>query len=330
MFRQPGPPLIHMPRNKVQFQKGLSFIEFCQRYGTEEQCHAELVAMCWPNGFVCAKCGGSKHSTSRERRIFQCSACRKQTSAKAGTILHKSTTPLTKWFLAMHLITSAKNDISSLELSRQIGVKWDTAWLIKQKLMEVMRQRNSIYKLGGDVQIDDAYLGGERPAKPGKTGRSAEGKIPFVAAVETREGKPIHMQLRRVPGFTQKALEDYAAANIERGSWVISDGLGCFEGVKEAGMKHLPIVTGGGRPEHPFFKWVNVGLGNLKSAIVGTCKSFDAQHADRYLAAYEWRFNRRFDLKENLGRLARVAVRTEPQPRRSIAAVRAPAAEMTG
>ena len=317
-----------MPRNKVQFQKGLSFIEFCKRYGTEERCHAELIAMRWPDGFVCPKCGGKEHGYTAVRRIFQCSACRKQTSARAGTIFHKSSTPLTKWFLAMNFITSAKNDVSALELSRQIGVKWDTAWLIKQKLMEVMRQRNSIYKLAGDVQIDDAYLGGERPAKQGKSGRGAEGKLPFVIAVETRDGKPVHMQLRRVEGFTQEALEAYAAANIEPGSWVISDGLNCFPGVKDAGMKHLPIVTGGGRPEHPFFKWVNVGLGNLKSSIVGTCRSLDDRHADRYLAAYEWRFNRRFDLPKNLERLARVALQTTPKPYRSIAAVRP--AEMTG
>jgi ribosomal protein L37AE/L43A len=319
-----------MPRNRVQFQKGLGLVEFNRRYGSEEQCHAALVAMRWPDGFVCPKCGGSKHSYSRARRIFQCSACRKQTSAKAGTIFHKSTTPLTKWFLAMHLVTSSKNDIASLELSRQIDVKWDTAWLFKQKLMEVMRQRNSIYKLSGDVQVDDAYLGGERPAKPGKTGRSAEGKTPFVIAVETRAGKPVHMQLRRVLAFDKDAIEAYAKANIEAGSWVISDGLGCFLGAKDAGMKHLPIVTGGGRPEHPFFKWANIGLGNLKSSIVGTCRSFDSQHADRYLASYEWRFNRRFDLRENLARLARVAVRTEPKPYRSIAAVGPPSAEMMG
>ena len=165
-------------RNKVQFQKGMSFPEFCRRYGSEEQCHAALVAMRWPDGFVCPMCGGAKHSYTEARRIFQCSACRKQTSAKAGTIFHKSSTPLTKWFLAMHLITSAKNDIASLELSRQIGVNWDTAWLMKQKLMEAMRQRNSIYKLSGNVQIDDAYLGGERPAKSGKSERGAEGKLP--------------------------------------------------------------------------------------------------------------------------------------------------------
>lgn len=318
-----------MARNKVQFQKGLSLAEFYRRYGTEEQCHAALIAMRWPDGFVCPKCGGTKHSYTAIRRIFQCSACRAQTSARAGTIFHKSTTPLTKWFLGMHLITSAKNDIASLELARQLGVKWDTAWLIKQKLMEVMRQRNSIYRLGGDVQIDDAYLGGEKPAKPGKTGRSAEGKIPFVIAVETRDGKPIHIQLRRLPDFTQKALADYAAANLQPGTWVISDGLSCFPGVIEAGMRHLPVVTGNGRPTHPFFTWVNIGLGNIKSAIVGTCRSFDSQHADRYLASYEWRFNRRFDLTKNIERLARVALATAPRSYRSIAAVRT-AAEMAG
>jgi ribosomal protein L37AE/L43A len=311
-----------MARNKVQFQKGLSFVEFVQRYGTEEQCHAELIAMRWPDGFVCPACGGTEHSYTAIRRIFQCSACRKQTSARAGTIYHKSSTPLTKWFLAMHLITSAKNDISSLELSRQIDVKWDTAWLMKQKLMEVMRQRNSIYQLGGNVQIDDAYLGGEAPAKPGKNGRGAANKIPFVVAVETVRGKPVHIQLRRVPGFSKDAIQTYVTANIKPGSWVVSDGLGCFLGLAEAGMRHVPIVTGGGRPKNALFKWVNTGLGNIKSAITGTCRSFDGQHTDRYLAAFEWRFNRRFALDRHIDRLMRAAIITAPQPRSSIALVR--------
>ena len=235
-----------MPRNKVQFQKGMSLVEFNRRYGTEEQCHAGLIAMRWPDGFVCPRCSSKKHSYTAIRRIFQCSACRKQTSAKAGTIFHKSTTPLTKWFLAMHLVTSAKNDISSLELSRQIGVKWDTAWLIKQKLMEVMRQRNATYKLDGLIQVDDAYIGGEKPGKPG---RGAANKLPFVAAIETREGKPIHLQLRVVPGFTKEAICDWAKASVAPGSHVLSDGLACFNGVVDAGCVHSPTVTGGGRPK---------------------------------------------------------------------------------
>lgn len=138
-------------RNKIQFQKGMSFATFQRLYGTEEQCHTALVSMRWPNGFVCPRCGGQRHSYCKPKRLFQCSECRRKTSAKAGTIFHKSPTSLTKWFLAIHLITSAKNDIAALELSRYLDVKWDTACLIKQKLMEVMLQRNSMYKLEGDI-----------------------------------------------------------------------------------------------------------------------------------------------------------------------------------
>ena len=134
-----------MARNQVQFQKGLGLAEFQRLYGTEDQCHDHLVAQRWPNGFVCPKCSGTQHSYAHARRIFQCSACRAQTSSRSGTVFHASRTPLTKWYLAIHLISSSKNDVASLELSRQLDVKWDTAWLIKQKLMEVMLQRNSIY-----------------------------------------------------------------------------------------------------------------------------------------------------------------------------------------
>ena len=308
-----------MARNPVQFQRGLSVSEFQSRYGTEEQCHAALVGMRWPNGFVCPQCQETRYSYSAGRRLFQCSACRVQTSVRAGTVFHKSTTPLTKWFLAIYLVTQSKNDCAALEMARQMGVKWDTAWLIKQKLMEVMRQRNAHYKLAGDVQIDDAYLGGE---KAGKRGRGAGNKAPFVIAVATRDGKPTYTQLRCVEGFTKAALEAYAEANLTPGTLVLSDGLSCFEGVVEAGMDHLAIITGGGRPKDVRFKWVNTALGNIKSAITGTVRSCTPFHAKRYLAAYEYRFNRRLDLPAMIERLAWVALRALPTPYRMLADVR--------
>jgi ISXO2-like transposase domain/Transposase zinc-ribbon domain len=243
-----------MARNKVQFQRGLAAAEFQRLYGTEDLCHAALVKMRWPDGFVCPKCKGSAHAYCAPRRLFQCRACRTQTSVRVGTIFHKSRTPLTKWFFAMHLITSSRNDVASLELSRSLDVKWDTAWLIKQKLMEVMFQRNSIYKLEGDIQIDDAYQGGEKPALPGKTGRGARGKVPFVLAVQTRSGRPIFGQMRVVSGFTKEAIRDYATASMQPQSRVLSDGLGCWNGLGEAGMNHQPRVTGGGRPCDGEFK----------------------------------------------------------------------------
>ena len=260
--------------------------EFSRLYGSEDLCHAALVRMRWPDGFVCPKCGCRSHSYLAPKRLFQCTDCRVQTSARAGTIFHKSRTPLAKWFLAMHLLTGSKNDIAALELARQLDVKWDTAWLIKQKLMEVMRQLNSICKLAGDIQIDDACHGGE---KPGKRGRGAANKTPFVIAVETRDGRPICTQLRTVPDFTKAAIKDCASRSIANGARVLSDGLSCFNGLDEAGLTHVKRITGGGRPEGVEFKWVNTGLGNVKSAITGTLRPCDPQHTARYLAAFEWR-----------------------------------------
>src|SRR5262249_20090867 len=103
------------------------------------------------------------------------------------------------------------------------------------------------------------------------------------------------------------------------GARVVSDGLGCFGGLADAWLKHKAVVTGSGRPKHERFKWTNTGLGNIKSAITGTCRSFDPRHTERYLASYEWRFNRRFDLDKNVERLARVAALTAPKYHRSIA-----------
>jgi len=230
-------------RNQVQFQRGLSTVEFQELYGREEQCRAALVRMRWPDGFLCPKCGGRAHAYCEPRHLFQCRACRTQTSARAGTIFHKSRTPLAKWFLAMHLITASKNDIAALELARQLDVKWDTAWLIKQKLLEVMLQRNSMYKLAGDIQVDDAYQGGEKAGKPG---RGAANKLPFVIAVATRDGHPIYTHLRVVSGFTKEAMRDYATGNIQAGARVLTDGLACFNGFDEAGLKHVVKITGGG------------------------------------------------------------------------------------
>lgn len=308
-----------MARNPVQFQKGMSLAAFQAEYGGKENCEAALRAQRWPQGFVCPKCQGRKHSYCVGRRLYQCSACRTQTSLKAGTIFHKSKVPLTTWFLAIYLLTQSKNDISALELSRQLGVKYDTAWAIKHKLMAAMQDRNKAYKLKGDVQIDDAYLGGERKGTPG---RGAAGKTPFLAAVETRDGKPFYIKLRRVAAFNKEAVKSYAKEALEPGSRVISDGLYCFESLAEAGMTHTAIKRGRAsrRSVDPRFKWVNTCLANIKGAITGTCRAIRRRHAGRYLAAYEYRFNRRFDLPNMVPALAKAAAATAPKPYRLLKA----------
>jgi transposase-like protein len=114
-------------------------------YGTHEQCEELVRAWRWPEGFACPRCSQTWHSEFRrgQRLYFQCSACRYQCSLVSGTVFESSKLPLPKWFLAMHLITQAKNSVSALELMRHLGVSYPTAWLVKHKLMEVTCEPSS-------------------------------------------------------------------------------------------------------------------------------------------------------------------------------------------
>ncbi len=304
-----------MPRNLIQFQKGLSLHEFLNQYGQEEQCREALHRLRWPNGFVCPECGHHTGCALKSRKLYQCHRCHHQTSLTAGTIFHGSKLPLFKWFLAIYLLTQHKKSVAALQLMRDLGVQYNTAWKLKHKIMQVMFERQQRKTLSGVIEIDDAYLGGEQA---GKRGRGAGHKIPFVAAVKTQDGEPVWIQLRRVKGFRKACIDRYAQQALASGSLVYSDGLSCFQALESAGCHHVPIVTGGGRPS-PYqstFKWVNIVLGNIKTAIRGTFHSVSEKHAPRYLAEFEYRFNRRFDLPSMIERFLYACVRTPPMPYR--------------
>src|SRR5687768_6638084 len=151
-----------MPGKLAARVKGLSEDQFRATFGTEEPCRAGLERLRWPKRWVCPACGHAGRAWLAERRLFQCNRCKHQVSLTAGTIFHSTKLPLTTWFLAIHLIVTAKNGLSSIELGRRLGVKQTTAWLMKQKIMQVMQAREAKRPLRGRVEMDDAYLGGEQ------------------------------------------------------------------------------------------------------------------------------------------------------------------------
>ena len=313
-----------MAQSKVQYQRGLSMPEFFELYGSPERCEALVRAWRWPEGFACPRCKGSWHSEfrRRDRVYFQCSACRYQCSLVSGTVFESSKLPLPTWFLAMHLMTQAKNNVSALELKRHLGVSYPTAWLLKHKILEVMVLREQWRQLTGRVEIDDAYLGGE--VQGGKAGRGSPNKIPFVAAVQTTEsGQAVLMCLSQRP-FTKESIQAFAEKSLAAPATLVSDGLGCFTAVRGTRILHEPHVTGGGAvsAKHPAFLAVNTALGNIKTSMAGTYHAFGfSKYAHRYLGQVQYLFNRRFDLRTIIERLARAASQALPC---SLRAVRAP------
>ncbi|XAH21710.1 IS1595 family transposase [Xylophilus sp. GW821-FHT01B05] len=309
-----------MSMNLIQFQPGLSLLQFHERYGNEEQCESALFASRWPQGWRCAHCGCSRSFQTRNghgRQLWECLICGYQSSSIVGTVFEHTKLPLRVWFLAMYLMTQHKNSISALALGRQLGVSYKTAWLVKHKLMQTMLLREAPRRLDERVEIDDAYLGGERAGHI-HGGRGAWRKSAFVAAVQTdTEGHPRFMRLSPVAAFTNEALKVWATESLAPTAHVVSDGLRSFAQVRQIGATHERYVTGGGREaaKKPELRWVNTMLGNLKTALAGTYHSFDhAKYAARYLAEFAYRFNRRFDLSSMPARLLRAAVTTKPQP----------------
>ena len=311
-----------MSMNRIQFQAGLSMPDFQSQYGTEAQCESALFAARWPHGWRCAHCNCSRSFMTRNgrgRQLWECLICGYQSSSIVGTVFEHTKLPLTLWFLALYLMTQHKNAISALALKRQLGVTYKTAWLVKHKLLQTMLLRDAPRRLDTRVEIDDAYLGGERPGRI-HGGNGAYAKSAFVAAVQTDlQGKPRFMRLTPIAGFSNQTLKQWAVQNLAPTAHVVSDGLQAFAQVMQIGATHERHVSGGGRQgaQKPQLRWVNTMLGNLKTSLAGTYHSFDhAKYGARYLAEFAYRFNRRFGLAAMLPRLLRAAATTKPLPLR--------------
>ncbi len=145
----------------------------------------------------------------------------------AGTIFAATKVPLCIWFRAMYHLTQSKGGISSIELGRRLGVTQTTAWKIKHKLMQAMMERDATKRLTGRIEIDDAYLGGER------NWRHAGPRFAWQDA--DRGGGRNHTggqanplrKLRRVKGFRRAEIATLAQRNFHPASTVVSDGLHC-------------------------------------------------------------------------------------------------------
>ena len=305
-----------MSSYEVQFQKGLSLREFNERYATEEACVEAVIAARWPNGFICPECGSTRHCRIARGGLFQCIDCRKQTSPTAGTIFQDTKLPLTVWFLAMHLLTQGKHSVSSLELKRQLGVTYFTAWKMKHKILQVMVEREEDRRLSGRVEVDDAYDGGERHG--GKRGRGAAGKTPFVVAVQTDVENPdkvLFLKMKTLKAVSTQELKPWFEKYIEPGSLILTDGWKAYNFLEEDYNHDAQKSPGGWKSAKvQAFKWVNTILGNLKCNTKGVTRWVSRVHLDRYLAEFCYRFNRRFDLKSILPRLLAVAVMTPAMP----------------
>jgi hypothetical protein len=189
---------------------------------------------------------------------------------------------------------------------------------MKHKLMQVMLEREQERLLAERVEADDAYMGGV--AHGGKRGRGAAHKRPFLAAVQTTLDRHPHLlDLQALKRVTKRAVLRWGKSHLHPKTRVVTDGWPAYRSLQAHGWKlevRIPKSKGWRKAKHPAFRWVNTIIGNLKGNILGVCRAIRLKHLPRYLAEFQYRFNRRYHLKNILPQLLTDATAAPPMPYR--------------
>ncbi len=268
---------------------GMSLLEFQRRFSNEQACQEALELARWPEGFVCPRCGHGKASRITTRRLLQCSACHHQASVTAGTIFHKTRTPLVKWFWAIWMVAQDKGGTSATRLSKQLGLGYRTAWTMLHKLRKAMAQRDASYTLTGSIEMDDAYFGGPTA---GKRGRGAANKTPVVVMVENRGEHAGFLAIKTLAAVDKQQVDAAASAKIAPGQHIHTDGLNAYNGLETLGHDHH-AETVPPNQAHEKLPWVHIAISNAKTFLLGTYHGVSHKYLQAYLDEFCYRFNRR-------------------------------------
>jgi len=269
-----------------------TFTEFQDWFGTKEACRGFLIESRWPDGFHCPRCGHREAGIVATRGLLQCRGCRYQVSATAGTVMHRSHTPLRDWFCAAYLVTTHTPGFSALQLQPQLGLRrYETAWTKLQKLRRAMI-RPERDRIAATVEVDEIYIGGREEGRRGGRRRDSSKAI-VVAAVEVRGNRSGRIRLGLVKDVSAAELIDLVESAVVPGSAVLTDGWKGYASLRKKGYDHRAKTQGSGKNAAKHLPRVHRVFGNLKTWIEGTHHGVSRKHPPHYLNEFVFRFNRR-------------------------------------
>lgn len=250
----------------------------------------------WPNGVICPHCGaigayrieGKVASKKPARKgVWTCKSCRKQFTVKVGTIFEDSHIPLHQWLSAIQFLCVSKKGMSAHQLHRMLNITYKSAWFMAHRIRLAMEQPTVIATLKGIVEADETYIGGK---SHGKRGRGAENKTPVFALVE-RGGDVRSFKTERV---TAKNLSQKIHENVDKTATIMTDE---FQAYRNLGKEYEHHTVNHGIGEYVRGNvHTNTAEGFfsiLKRGVNGVYHHISAQHLDRYLAEFGFRYNAR-------------------------------------
>lgn len=271
----------------------ISVYDFFKRFPDEKSARQYLENQRWANGIFCPKCKSTKIGRhGKNLHWHRCGKCKTAFNVKTCTIFERSKIPLNKWLFAFYLIMTARKGVSSLQISKELGITQKSAWLLEHKIRKAMATKKDDYILKGIVECDETFFGGKKRNKHRDEnfipGRGTVGKKPVFGMVE-RNGR---VKTTVVDRTNRDTLQPIVRENIQKGSTICTDEWKSYIGL-QGDYEHLTV-------NHKRFQFKDGKASTntiesvwaiLKRGYHGTFHWMSFKHLQRYLDEFDFRYN---------------------------------------
>lgn len=295
---------------KLDF-RGVNSINFYKRFKDDKDCYNYLADIKWPDeNFKCKKCGHNKYCSGKKPFSRRCIKCRYDESPTARTMFDKCKFSLLVAFHIAFKISVRKKGMSSLELSKEFGLRQVTCWRFKRKIQKAMKSSGK-YPLEGEVHIDECMIGGPEEHK---RGRSHGKKKLVVVALEKLEQGVGRGYAQVIDRASSKDFKPFFETYISKESKVITDEWNGYTPLKQLypNMEQVPSDSGKGLPD------LHIHIMNIKGWLRGIHHHCSREHLQGYLDEFHFRFNRRNNMDTIFNLLLKRMIENEPKPTKSI------------
>lgn len=284
---------------------------FFSQYSSEAACRAFFKSRKEQIGIVCSICGSLVHYWIEKENRWKCQCCGKSMSLKTGTVMEHSNLGYKVWLWGLYFMSLTKKGFSALEMQRLLNhSRYESVWLMMQKIRITMGQRDEKYDLDGFIEMDEGFFEGHRkPAEEGlitMPAKELDRQVKAIVAISTtpivtgeyKKGRPVtkpgYLKISVVESLCKTDIAYEAEKMLAKTAEVTTDGKTSYRVLKGLCKKHRAIVVKDKKEVSKTFPWVHTAISNAKKKILGLHHSVTNIYMQNYLNEFCYKFNRRY------------------------------------